>query len=199
MTWIADLVEVGPLASVMTPSAKFGPRADRLRSVVVERPEDWCDEERDDESGATTGWTADPDKFPPGDWAEALDMVLADPDGVMCAFAHMTDEASGQLCSASIGYVLHEDDDEPHRSGWDWRTVVLVQTRVGIVAVCEDDEPGTLYENALDNVRETRGFTDDRMHATSSTKGMGYAACGAPLARKFGVWERVTCRDCQNL
>lgn len=159
--WREELVEVGPEVGdhEIPRHARHRPQTADLSYVVIEQPEPYCHAERND-YGTVESYTAEPALLPPGDWAAALDMVMARPDEVMCAFSELTDEATGQMCANMVGWVLHEDDDEPWKSGWTWKHTVLVKTPGGVVAVCEDDSPDVLYENALDNIRKVAGFTD---------------------------------------
>ena len=114
----------------------------------VEVPEAWADVQRDD-YGNVRDYFADPSKFPEDPkWAEALNRVLSRPDEATCEVPD---------CDAPIGWVLHEDDEEPWRSGITWRWVSLVDAgRYGVAAVCEDDCPANLYEIAAEDAARAR-------------------------------------------
>ena len=126
---------------------------DTLTFVHVEVPEDMCTLERHPEHGDVIGMTADPDKFPSPAWAEALDLVMADVDGADCDLSKLDGPA---LCHNHVGWVLHEDDEEPWRSGVTWRRTTLVESDEGIVAVCEDCAPDNLYAAVAHAAREAR-------------------------------------------
>jgi hypothetical protein len=150
--WSAGLVEEAePGAGEVTVA-----RADAaVHYMLIEDPERYCTLERTD-GGQVSGMVADPTKFPSPAWAVALDRVMEDADSAMCDLACLTDDVTGTLCSNPVGWVLHEDDDNPARSGLSWRTVVLVHTSDGIAAVCEDDAPDTLYSTAAVAARQAR-------------------------------------------
>lgn len=117
--------------------------------TAVEDPTEHSTEDRNDH-GDVVGYTADPGTFQPpyaAEFAARLDRVMADADSATC---DMPD------CSHPIGWVLHEDDDEPWRSGLSWRWTTLVATGEGrpVLAVCEDDDPGNLYDHAADEARK---------------------------------------------
>lgn len=123
--------------------------------VTIETPTDFADEQRDPETGALTGYTARPTAFvqmPPDTRARMvteLQRLLDAGEGeCSCDFVNLVDEASGQMCSEWVGWLLHEDDEHPVRSGVEWHTAVLVDNGEVCAVVCEDDSPATLYENA---------------------------------------------------
>ncbi len=56
--------------------------------------------------------------------------------------ADQVDGCSCWNCAAPVGYVLHEYDDDPARSGCHWHPVWLVREHDGPVAtLCEDCAP----------------------------------------------------------
>ena len=67
----------------------------------------------------------------------ALLASMDEPDAHTCAVPG---------CEQPVGYVLHEDDDNPARSGlaWHWTTLVLVPGN-DVRAVCEECSPTYLY------------------------------------------------------
>jgi hypothetical protein len=90
-----------------------------------------------DPTGPFDPWDHFPEQEPdvsdvPSPFRAAAQAVVDEPDSAVC-------ECCGK---AAIGYVLHEDDDEPHRSGLRWRTPWLTIGPSGAVAaVCEDCAP----------------------------------------------------------
>lgn len=150
--WLAELtVDVEPGAGEVAVT-----RADAAAHyITIESPENYCTLIYGPH-GDVESMVADPQHFPSAAWSMALDRVMENADAMMCDLADLCDEASGQMCSNSIGWVLHEDDDEPHRSGTVWRSVTLVHTSEGIAAVCEDDAPDTLYGAAAHHARRKR-------------------------------------------
>jgi hypothetical protein len=64
-------------------------------------------------------------------WAAALDEVVDAVDSATCS-----------NCNEGLGYLLHEDDDEPRRSGVRWHAVWLAREDGGQVQMlCEDCAP----------------------------------------------------------
>lgn len=64
-------------------------------------------------------------------YVAALDAIVRNADNVEC-----------DSCGNGVGYVLHEDDDNPARSGCRWHSVWLAREDNGpVVALCEDCSP----------------------------------------------------------
>lgn len=58
------------------------------------------------------------------------------------------DTCAAEGCSTPVGFVLHDDDDDPHRGArWHWTTFVRAGNKV--IAVCEGCSPANLYSEAL--------------------------------------------------
>jgi hypothetical protein len=67
-------------------------------------------------------------------------------DGTTCEA--ITSE--GDICGKGVGFVLHEDDDYPARSGlhWNWVTVIEIKDPdLGsrVLVVCEECSPHGIY------------------------------------------------------
>jgi hypothetical protein len=75
-----------------------------------------------------------------------LEMVIDEPDEHTCQANGCTVPPWNR--AASVGYVLHEDDDNPARSGWSWRWLTLIQRDDRVIVVCENCTPSTVYDKA---------------------------------------------------
>lgn len=152
-SWQANLCEE---TAPDLPPVKVQRAFDAVHYVTIDTPEEWSILERHPKHGDVTGMRADPAQFPSTAWADAFDRVMEHPDETSCDFTSLTDEATGQCCSNPIGWVLYEDDEEPHRSGMTWRQVTLVWSDEGIAAVCEDCSPPVAFAAAADAARRVR-------------------------------------------
>lgn len=123
--------------------------------ITVESPQDVCVLNRGDH-GEVESMTADPQYFPSTAWSMALDRVMENADAMMCDLMYLNDEATGQVCANAIGWVLHDDDDDPRGNGLEWRMVVLVHTAEGIATVCEDCHPENMYGSGASFARHDR-------------------------------------------
>lgn len=138
------------------------------RWMVVER--DAFEERRGGHAGEVVGYDPVLTYGWPNDlWISEARRVVETVDEESCALTYISDEATGQMCSNAIGWVLHEDDEFPAQSGVFFRDFVLVETgmpgwpEAKVVAVCLECGPEDLYGSAalgrqayLDRVEEQR-------------------------------------------
>lgn len=151
--WEARLVEdINPGA----PDQKRRRAFTGMHFITIDSPEEWSVLEHNDH-GAVTGMVANPAMFPSDAWSDALDRVMEDADSASCDLSDLSDEATGQMCSNPVGWVLVEDDEgRPMGSGLEWRQTTLVWTDEGVAVVCEDCSPPVLYAAAADAARTVR-------------------------------------------
>jgi hypothetical protein len=153
---------------------------------VVERSD--FEEVRGGPDGEVTGYDVIDGDWPDARWISEARRVVQTVDEESCALTYITDDATGQMCSNPIGWVLNDDDDDPSR-GVFFRDFVLVEvgmpgrgTGVGehgkIVAVCLECGPEDLYGAAAlgrqafhDAVeKRRREVAEERAHRTAIGK-----------------------------
>lgn len=95
----------------------------------------------------------------PEPFSKVLGYLNDNPDTVTCGLRALTVDAMHlpePFCTQPVGWVLHEDDDNPHAGGLRWAWTTLVETEGGVLAVCEECSPGNLYDDAMDSLTRSR-------------------------------------------
>lgn len=121
--------------------------------MLVER--DAFEEVRGDPDGQVVGYDPiDGYGWPDARWISEARRVVQTVDDESCALTYITDEATGQMCSNSIGWVLcsHEDGYGRETENVEFRSFVLVEVPPApgveygkVVAVCEECGPDDMY------------------------------------------------------
>lgn len=126
-----------------------------ITAILVDGVDPFTEPRYDDEHGHIEGYDVRAGSLPDERMVPVLQAILDAGEAEMsCAFSHLTGNGVKAACATPylgetpIGWLLHEDDDEPHRSGIVWRAVALVATDEGVTAVCEDCHPVNLYAAA---------------------------------------------------
>lgn len=130
------------------------PLYETITAVLVDGLDPFTEPRYNDDHGHIEGYDVAPGTLPDERMVPVLQALLDAGEGESsCAFSHLMERsvaacATPYLGETPIGWNLHEDDDEPHRSGIRWVAVALVATEEGVTAVCEDCHPVNLYAAA---------------------------------------------------